>query len=68
MNLLKWDGREFLFKFLNAQGAAISALLVLKTTDPWQWANVLFIGLCVAAGVDTATWLLKSKQASDSDA
>jgi len=62
MNLKPWDLREFLIKFLSVQGGAISALLMTKTTDAWAWGNCLFIGLCLAIGVDTATWIAKSRE------
>jgi len=63
MNLLQWDFKQFLLKFMSVQGGAISALITTRTIDPWLWANCLFVGVGVALGVDTASWLVKSKQA-----
>lgn len=53
-----WEFQAFALKFLSVQGGAISALISTKTTDPWQWAQCVFIGAVLALGIDTGTWLM----------
>lgn len=62
MTLLQWSWQAFFFKFMTSQATVILSLIRARNSDPWAWAELLFYGLLIAAGADTAKWIYDSSK------
>lgn len=60
MRLLPFSWYDFIGKFLGCQGGVILTMLREQNTNPWDWAQTAFMGLILAWGIDTSTWIYSS--------